>query len=391
MRKLLLYDLFEEIRSDKRLNRPGLQEYFSLLELLDSHYQVADLDDLLFVCQALWLKSKAEEKLFNEIFEKFRGRLGVAFQQEKRTDKDATTGTGSKGHMPKKSGPDTPAPPPDTGRKIENDIRQEKEKHAEESQLELYEEGNVHFAIQGIQNGISGKIDRPGHKKSISIVDSPYLFTTDYFPVTNRQLQQGWRKLKSQYTGNPLQLPDMPSTIRKIAREGIFTSIIYEKEVLNRLSLFIFTDQGGSMASFDEFGRELCRSATQSGLHGVVKPYSFYNIPLFDEDKNDHILSAGNGSYTLKQIFGQRNRNNIAVLIYSDAGALRGNYNEERIADTTRFIKQLQSLTAYVTWLNPLPAYRWSDTSAVAVEVPMYECNRNGFENAINSLKGKHI
>ncbi|WP_414579694.1 hypothetical protein [Anabaena sp. CCY 9402-a] len=69
-----------------------------------------------------------------------------------------------------------------------------------------------------------------------------------------------------------------------------------------------------------------------------------------------------------------------AVLIFSDAGAARGGYSEERYELTREFITQLQHHVRYIAWLNPMPRKRWFGTTAgeIAHLVPMFEVSRRG-------------
>jgi uncharacterized protein with von Willebrand factor type A (vWA) domain len=50
------------------------------------------------------------------------------------------------------------------------------------------------------------------------------------------------------------------------------------------------------------------------------------------------------------------------VLIVSDAGAARGNFNKDRVEYTVKFLKQLEQSVSYYTWLNPMPNDSWQNT-----------------------------
>jgi hypothetical protein len=78
------------------------------------------------------------------------------------------------------------------------------------------------------------------------------------------------------------------------------------------------------------------------------------------------------------------------VLIFSDAGAARGAYSEERIELTEMFLTQLRQRIRYIAWLNPMPEKRWFGTTAgeIADLVPMFEMTRRGLQDAIDLLRG---
>ena len=78
------------------------------------------------------------------------------------------------------------------------------------------------------------------------------------------------------------------------------------------------------------------------------------------------------------------------ALIFSDGGALRGGFNKERIRATKQFLVQLQQKVNSIVWLNPLPLERWQGTTAGAIAriVPMREVSPQGFQQAMNLLRG---
>jgi hypothetical protein len=81
------------------------------------------------------------------------------------------------------------------------------------------------------------------------------------------------------------------------------------------------------------------------------------------------------------------------VLIVSDAGAARGNFNEDRVEYTVKFLKQLEQSVSYYAWLNPMPNDSWQNTTAgdIASFVPMFEMSREGLNATINTLRGRYV
>jgi uncharacterized protein with von Willebrand factor type A (vWA) domain len=73
------------------------------------------------------------------------------------------------------------------------------------------------------------------------------------------------------------------------------------------------------------------------------------------------------------------------VLIFSDAGAARGGYSEERYELTKEFLTKLKQKVRYIAWLNPMPHSRWNKTTAgeIARLLPMFEVSRPGVQDAI--------
>ena len=79
------------------------------------------------------------------------------------------------------------------------------------------------------------------------------------------------------------------------------------------------------------------------------------------------------------------------LLIFSDAGAARGNLSLERAHATAAFLNILKRHVSSVAWLNPMPPHRWWGTTAelTAHQVSMFETTGRGFMAMINHLRGQ--
>ena len=81
------------------------------------------------------------------------------------------------------------------------------------------------------------------------------------------------------------------------------------------------------------------------------------------------------------------------VLIISDGGAARGNYDQHRVEQTSRFLQKLAGFTPNIAWLNPTPRERWLGTSAEAIRskasVAMFTLDRAGLDAAVDVLRGR--
>jgi uncharacterized protein with von Willebrand factor type A (vWA) domain len=238
------------------------------------------------------------------------------------------------------------------------------------------------------------RLNLPG-QPDLPLLDKPYLFTNDYFPVASRQLQQMWRSLKNRQEGRDSEEMNIIRTIEYTAEQGYFSRFLYDRQLLNQLQLFVFLDQGESMVAMQEFGLELCLTAKLSDVHSRLEPYYFNRLPLSDLPTDDYIFTSEDWtrSFTMRKMFSKFNRKDIVVLIYSDAGALRDELDPDRVLRTRQFVRRLYDLTGYIAWLNPAPMNRWEGSNAglISGELPMFEANRNGLENAIAALKGKLI
>ena len=83
----------------------------------------------------------------------------------------------------------------------------------------------------------------------------------------------------------------------------------------------------------------------------------------------------------------------VAVVIISDAGAARGQYDVVRLLDTLAFLKAIRRRTQAIVWLNPVrPAdWRHSTAGAIARHVPMLPMTRQGHYDAVGVLRGRPV
>jgi len=401
-----LYELFTALHADSRWPRPGMDEYFLLLQLLEKHPQAtASFDELVFACETLWVKSPAQQQYFNGVFSARRKDLEAwvaAMQRERDRQTAADPGTvhttnsrAEATDQSKATGQKPPAedvsPPPSPGaRPAATPPPNPSQKKEEQEYIEV-------SVGHGEATGTGRYMPIPENGGSLPL-SKLFFLDTEYFPVSSRVLQQDWRKLVSRQEYSAPSEPDVPRTVRRIAREGFFLDFEYQPRSSNRLALFIFIDRGPGMEAFLPFGVELAQSAVASLAHLHCDPWFFSELPFPDNNPdNGYQLTnrqrtRATNTFSLFRPVIQQNR---VVLIYSDAAAIRGHVpTAEEWLRTENFIGYLLKQTAYVAWMNPAPSHRWKDTKAARIaqrfpEIGMYEATRAGLGQVIDSLKGK--
>ncbi|MBD2056569.1 VWA domain-containing protein [Oculatella sp. FACHB-28] len=216
---------------------------------------------------------------------------------------------------------------------------------------------------------------------------SSFRQTTEYFPLTRRQMKQSWRFLRRMVrTGTPTEL-DVEATLNQISRQGMLLEPVLVPRRANQSRLLLLIDQDGSMVPFHSFSERLAETAVRGGRLENANVYYFHNCPMdylygdryFQQAETiDEVLNTVQSSYT-------------GVLIFSDAGAARGTLNAERLELTTAFLTTFKRRVRYIAWLNPLPSARWVSTTAgqISQVVPMFELNRRGLDEAISVLRGR--
>lgn len=210
--------------------------------------------------------------------------------------------------------------------------------------------------------------------------------TGEYFPVTRRQMKQSWRYLRRFVRNGPPTELDIEGTVNDFAREGILLQPALRPRRVNRAELLLLIDRDGSMMPFHELSSRLVETAAQGGRLAKADVYYFHNCV----DRYIYQDPSCCEAELLVDVLTDYS-NNAGVMIFSDAGAARGGWNQERIDLTKQFLEQLQQRIRYITWLNPMPKSRWEVTTAgeIASLVPMFELSRQGLQGAIGVLRGK--
>jgi uncharacterized protein with von Willebrand factor type A (vWA) domain/WD40 repeat protein len=212
--------------------------------------------------------------------------------------------------------------------------------------------------------------------------------TSEYFPVTGRQMKQSWRYLRRMIReGSPTEL-DLEETVKQISKQGLLLNLVLRPRRVNRSELLLLIDQEGSMVPFHALSRRLVDTALQGGRLARVGIYHFHNCPdeyLYNDPRRTEAMAINAilNTYT----------DSTGVLIFSDAGAAHGGISPERIRLTEEFLARLKQRFRYVAWLNPMPVDRWQGTSAESIArlVPMFEFTRQGLHEAIAVLRGKLV
>jgi uncharacterized protein len=208
-----------------------------------------------------------------------------------------------------------------------------------------------------------------------------------YFPVTRRVMVYGWRALRRWVADGAKNVLDVSATIQAATEQGFYLEPVYQRRRRNGAQLLMLIDQNGSMMPFHRFSRDLVETACEESflLPENVQTFYFHNVPgdwvyrdlyLTEPVSLDDILASCDPE--------------TSILIVSDAGAARGFRRQERIQETTRFLRQMRRRSTLIAWLNPMPQSRWQGSSAeiLAYLVPMFAMDRLGFGDAIATLRG---
>jgi len=365
LEELPLLEIFNTLRQRHGLPL-GVEEYLVVLRSVQAGFGISNRQELEQLCCMLWAKSEEENRLIRRLFEQmWRYSPAESGKEEKSTKNDTSNlltpenlqAPSDDTSIPEESSldeplPDLEAPPSITPEPVQ--------------------------AVQAVRSSRGNReMKRPR-----------YMLLTEYFPVTKRQMKQCWRYLRRPVRqGVPTEL-DVEATVAKIGREGILLQPVMMPPRTNRTDLVLLIDQEGSMVPFHDLSRQLVETAQRGGRLRTTNVFYFHDYPDEYLYRHPAMLDAKHISEVLEEI-GER----AAVLIVSDAGAARGNFDQERVDNTKVWIEQLQQSVRYFAWLNPMPSECWRQTTAgeIARFVPMFEMSSQGMNAAISVLRGRYI
>lgn len=406
MEEPMLYSLYNRIKERNIAGGPTLSEYYLSLQLLTSPAsRQFTMEDWAFALETLWLKSHNDQALFRQILAESRTAL-LEFASQIATDHiqqvNASAGQEQRHQQERHEEKSSDAPPKEQ-LNVESQPATNAKENDQNTPLVTDRSGGLPGEDTSVLSFSFGFPSTSG-QRSLNVnykpetvmktkTELPYLFTNDYHPVKNRQLQQTWRSLSIRKKGSELSEVDLSQTIKDVARTGYLFRIFNKRDISNEIHLFVFLDQNQSMAAWEEFGQELCLTAAQSKAQNDFTPWFFNGTPIFNYEKGEYVLTNNDCTKTIdtQRLFSRYNKKNIVILVYSDAGALTGSCDDSRIENMKKFIRHLQKKSSYIAWLNPTPKKRWEETGVAEIlkEVHMFEAHRAGIENAANVLKGK--
>jgi hypothetical protein len=218
-------------------------------------------------------------------------------------------------------------------------------------------------------------------------LETPFLFTDiKHFPFKERPTQQMWRRLRHRNQKVITSNIDLPATVGHYFKDG-HIQLVYEQEYAKYNNFIFILDEGPGMRPFTSTGHYLVELL--SGTAQTAETYYFTNYPV-ERDEGLRLFTSEqfNNSISLFQAL-QNLKNQDIIVIFSDAGAAKGEYDSDQVRVLTMLIEQLKKQTAKVIWMNPLPEDCWKRTTAeyLALLVNMFPANESGFQEAIRLLR----
>ncbi|MBK1989695.1 hypothetical protein A0J48_019515 [Sphaerospermopsis aphanizomenoides BCCUSP55] len=340
----------------------GVEDYMLAIQALQGGFGMGDRQTLERLCCTLWTKSEQEARLLNRLFDE------VLAQPQTHINQSSTTE------------PVKPAGEILNQPQLENQITEPPKPVVETSPpADIVPEIEPEQVIQAVRSNQPSSFETSYYPTDLS---------DEYLPVTSREMKQGWRFLRRRVREGTLKELDIAGTVEKNCRYGILPEPVMMPRYINQVKLVLLVDQGGSMVPFHHLSRQLIDKAKRGGNIKQTSVYYFQNYPEKYLYSDPTRLEAQRIRNFLESV-----DKKTSVLIVSDAGAARGNYNPERVEYTQKFVEQLHQSVNYYAWLNPMPNDSWQYTTAdkIARFVPMFEMSREGLSAAINTLRGRYV
>ncbi|WP_207713968.1 SUMF1/EgtB/PvdO family nonheme iron enzyme [Scytonema sp. UIC 10036] len=352
-----LLELFWGLRQAGLLLR--IEDYQLLSQAWEKGFRPENYQDLRKLCRRLWVKNRAEKQCFENYFDQYLKQQQLS-QSENKISSAAKS--------------------PSTQRTTDAKTT--------ESEPVTTEASPTQANLPRVEN-----LDRKEEPQevaqavSLSLPSQRFTLTDEYFPVTRRQMQQGWRKLRQPVReGAEIEL-DISATVKRISQEGFFLEPVLIPSRINQTELLLLIDRSNSTIPFAPIAERLAETAQQEGRLGKTKIYYFRNSPTDSLYSDLNLLQK----QPLTDIIPHLHSNHTVVVIFSDGGAARGGFNPKRVELLENFLDRIRPVVRQVAWLNPLPANRWRGNTAswVTELVSMYPFDLTGWRRTIDDLRGR--
>lgn len=324
----------------------GLRDYLDALRALEGGHGGCEPERLRRLCERLWARTEEEHRTIAQWFEAITP-----------LPHDAWTGLNElQGLQPEPSSPGDPASNPGGG-----DLQTE-------PNAPSMPRARVSFAPAATEQGLG----LPRLEASPLLLDTFVLRPRPLLPM--RSLALLWRRLRRHQRLGVKQELDLPASIRRRCALGVLQRPVLRPCRRNTARLLVLADTSPSMAPWLPFLQELEASLAHGRL-GDFALHRFSNVP--GTERREELLRRFAGA---------------AVLVVSDAGSARGGQSRRRVRRTKAFLESASRWGCRLVWINPMPAPRWSGTSAepIAAEGPVLMLPLDGpnLSRAVDILLG---
>lgn len=339
----------------------GIRDYHDALSALRGGYGRGSREDLLWLCHTLWARTNEESRQLDLLFRRFP----FPSLQEVQTL------TGEEKTQP----PATSLPEPmGGGDGYPKDDRTSLEERRPVPAAEIVSRTRQ----EGI--GLPRARVQPNYEEIFILTPRPL--------VSLRALTIIWRRFRAAKREGPKVELDLEATIEQQSRLGILESPVFVAARRNQAKLIVLMDVSNSMVPWYGF-QQMVVESLNNGRLGEATVYYFYNTPI------DVLYERETLTYPIAIEKAVSEHQNSTLLIFSDAGAVRGFHRRDRVEESTEFLKRVWHQWHPIVWMNPMPRQRWSRSSAEKISrlpyATMLHLHEEGLVRAIDVLRGKPV
>jgi len=387
LKKYPLFPFYQAIKNyDSSLNHQSVDfdTYLLLLEHLQLGYGFLSEARLYALCKSLLFKPHHKETVFKEIF--YKHLNSFIKEKDKKEKLEQTTGKPPTENIKKEIDDFT----------IDNDIIEEDYEEfdpedellegfvQEQQEIDTKQKSYQRVSIRFEESEHALKIEAPT-KEQMNLLEEQiyaqkFILKGTHLPLPIRKLAQGIKSLRDFNNQIGTDIIDIEATIEQVSNQGYLTQPVLEKTANALTPLTILIDWGGSMVAFHHIADELIRATYAKYKKIGHQVYYFHDYPVTNIYTDKERVEP----HAVDLLKKEKQR---SFLVFSDAGAARNSYSEERLEHIKSFMSKIAH-RPYV-WLNPMPANRWQDSSAeiIAQEVQMFDVSQSGFLLAMKWLK----
>ncbi|HEV8366611.1 MAG TPA: VWA domain-containing protein [Pyrinomonadaceae bacterium] len=341
----------------------GIRDYQDALSALRGGFGTGSRENLLWLCHTLWARTNEESRQLDLLFRRFpfpsdeqvRKIAGESIKQPEveQLPKPATTGQ--------------PLPPTQP---TKTPIQDRRSVPSAEIVSRNREEGM----------GLPRARVEPNYEEMFILARRPN--------VSLRALTIIWRRFRAARREGPRVELDLDATIDQQCCMGILESPVLVPARRNQAKLVLLMDVSNSMLPWQDFQRMIVESLQTSHL-GQAAVYYFHNVPADVFYRRDTLTRPIPIEKVLKEC------SSSTLLVFSDAGAVRGFNRRQRVQESADFLAQVWRHWQPIVWMNPMPADRWKNSSAEKISqlsyASMLHLNEEGLVRAIDVLRGKPL
>ncbi|MBO9999213.1 MAG: hypothetical protein J7641_09435 [Cyanobacteria bacterium SID2] len=357
----------------------GTADYLLLFDALKTQVYPPTKDSFRQLCQTLWVKSASQRQQFESIFDDVFVFPEIETSQKRPSRK------------PKHQRPELEREP-DEEPSIDRIPPADTTTDTEEDTNEYYifppsTQPSIQLSNQPVFDEDLVSAVRQGRSREWTSFQ-PCGIEDEYLPATAADFTRSWYTLRQTADDDTATELDIAATIDSTRERGKFVVPVLKPRRVKLRPLVLLLDWGGSMQPFHVLARQLVATATQTGCLAPEGQYYFHNVPngwlsMDSEFQTDVPLDRVTVSWHPER---------TTVLIFSDAGAGRRDFQSWRVRETRTAIATLRTRAKTVVWLSPFPKADWRETTAEAIAatagLSMFSIDRSGFQAAVRALRG---